>query len=47
MSKVRKTAGVLLLVALLVAYMRSSESTKRYVKHLLKQVQYLPYRYFI
>ncbi len=47
MFKVRKIAGIFVLVALLAAYMRSSESTKRYVKHLLKQVPYLPYRYFI
>ena len=28
-------------------YFSASESTRRYIKHLGKQVPYLPYRYFI
>ena len=29
------------------AFMMSSQSTKRYIVHLGKQVPFLPYRYFI
>lgn len=34
-------------VVLAVAYFTSSESTRRYVKHIGKQIPALPYRYFI
>lgn len=46
-----KTLSKVLLLAamagLVIAYFQASESTRRYVKHIGKQVPYLPYRYFI
>jgi hypothetical protein len=47
MKKFRKLLMLLMIVGLVVAYMQSSESTKRYIKHIGKQVPSLPYRYFI
>lgn len=46
--KIFKRLVLLLAVAgLVVAWSQSSESTKRYLKHIGKQVPSLPYRYFI
>ncbi len=45
----KKIFPVLILLGvafLFVKYMSASESKKRFIKHLLKQVQYLPGRYF-
>jgi len=47
MKKFKKLVMLLAVVGLIVAYMQSSESTKRYLKHIGKQVPSLPYRYFI
>jgi hypothetical protein len=47
MKKFKKLLMLLMIVGLVVAYMQSSESTKRYLKHIGKQVPALPYRYFI
>lgn len=46
--KTFKRLFLLLAVAgLVVAWFQSSESTKRYLIHIGKQVPSLPYRYFI
>lgn len=45
----RKLLPVLLLLGLALAttqYMRLDDSKKRFIKHLVKQVPYLPGRYF-
>lgn len=34
-------------MAAVVGFFTASESTRRYIVHLGKQVPYLPYRYFI
>jgi hypothetical protein len=47
MKKLKKLALVLILAGLVVAWFQSSESTKRYLIHIGKQVPALPYRYFI
>jgi hypothetical protein len=47
MKKAKKVLLVLAAVGLVAAYFSSSESTKRYLKHIGKQVPSLPYRYFI
>jgi len=47
MKKVRKIIMLLAVAGLVVAYFQSSESTKRYLKHIGRQVPSLPYRYFI
>jgi len=46
-SKIRAALGVALLAGAVAAYFSASESTRRYIKHLGKQVPYLPYRYLI
>lgn len=47
MKKAKRIVMLLALAGMVVAYFQSSESTKRYLKHIGKQVPYLPYRYFI
>jgi len=47
MKKIKRVMMLLVLAGMVVAYFQSSESTKRYLKHIGKQVPYLPYRYFI
>lgn len=47
MKKAKKVLMLLAAAGLVVAWFRSSESTKRYLKHIGKQVPSLPYRYFI
>lgn len=47
MKKARRVLVLLALAGLTAAYLSSSESTRRYVKHIGRQVPYLPYRYFI
>ena len=47
MKKLKKVTMLLAAAGLLAAYFSASESTRRYVKHLVSQVPYLPYRYFI
>ncbi len=46
-SKIRAAMGLALLAGAVAAYFSASESTRRYIKHLGKQVPYLPYRYLI
>lgn len=47
----KQKAGLVLLavaaVAAVAGFFTASESTRRYIVHLGKQVPYLPYRYFI
>lgn len=46
--KTLKRLFLLLVVAgLVLAWFRADESTRRYLKHIGKQVPALPYRYFI
>ena len=47
MKKARKVFLLLAMVALVAAYFNTSESTRRYLKHVGRQVPSLPYRYFI
>ncbi|MFH1149477.1 MAG: hypothetical protein V1748_03280 [Actinomycetota bacterium] len=47
MKRLRRVLLLLALAGLVAAYFSASESTRRYLKHLGKQVPYLPYRYFI
>lgn len=47
MKKTKKLLALLALVGLVALYLSSSDSTKRYIKHIGKQVPALPYRYFI
>lgn len=47
MRKLRKVLFLVFVIGLAAAYFSASESTRRYIKHLGKQVPYLPYRYFI
>lgn len=51
MEKLRKLAvpvlALLAVAGLAAGWLNASESTRRYVVHLGKQVPYLPYRYFI
>ena len=39
--------ALLAAAALAAGWMSASQSTRRYIVHLGKQVPYLPYRYFI
>ncbi len=45
-SKVKLLLLLMPVIALLTMYMRVDISKKRFIKHLLKQVPYLPGRYF-
>lgn len=47
MKRFRRLLLLLGVVVLAVAWFNSSESTRRYVKHIGKQIPALPYRYFI
>ena len=47
MKKARKVFLLLAMVGLVAAYFNTSESTRRYLKHIGRQVPSLPYRYFI
>jgi hypothetical protein len=47
MKKLKTVLLLLALAGMVAGYFRSSESTRRYLKHIGKQVPYLPYRYFI
>ncbi len=46
-AKVAMVAYLVMTVGAVVAFMTASQSTKRYIVHLGKQVPFLPYRYFI
>ncbi len=46
-NKIRAAVGLALLAGAAAAYFSASESTRRYIKHLGRQVPYLPYRYLI
>ena len=41
------TLGLILAIILIVLYSRLSYSHKRTIRHLLRQVPYLPARYFV
>jgi hypothetical protein len=47
MKTLKKLALVLVLAGLVAAWFQASESTRRYLIHIGKQVPALPYRYFI
>jgi uncharacterized protein YxeA len=47
MKKVMKALLLLALAAMVAGYFSTTESTRRYLKHIGKQVPHLPYRYFI
>ena len=47
MKHVKKALAVLVLAGAVAAWFQASESTRRYLKYIGKQVPYLPYRYFI
>lgn len=47
MKKARKVFLLLAMAGLAAAYFNTSESTRRYLKHIVRQVPSLPYRYFI
>jgi hypothetical protein len=47
MKTLKKLVMLLVVAGLVVAWFQSSESTKRYLKHIGKQIPALPYRYFI
>lgn len=47
MKTIKKLLPLLVLAGLVAAYFSASESTRRYIVHIGKQVPALPYRYFI
>ncbi|MBU1671409.1 MAG: hypothetical protein KKF41_01990 [Actinobacteria bacterium] len=47
MGSLKRLLALLALAGLVVAWFSAGESTRRYLKHLGRQVPYLPYRYFI
>lgn len=47
MKHLKMVIAVMALVAAVAAWFQASESTRRYLKHIGKQVPYLPYRNFI
>lgn len=47
MKRIKKIMPVLAVVAAAAAWFQASESTRRYLVYIGKQVPYLPYRYFI
>ena len=47
MKKVKKVVAILALAGAVAAWFSASESTRRYLVYIGKQVPYLPYRYFI
>jgi hypothetical protein len=47
MKTLKKLVMLLVVAGLVVAWFQSGESTKRYLKHIGKQIPALPYRYFI
>ncbi len=47
MKNLKKVVAVLVLAGAIAGWFQASESTRRYLKHIGKQVPYLPYRYFI
>jgi hypothetical protein len=47
MKHLKKVIAVLALSAAVAAWFQASESTRRYLVYIGKQVPYLPYRYFI
>lgn len=47
MSKFMKALAVIAVLAAVAGWLGASESTRRYLKHIGRQVPYLPYRYFI
>ncbi|MHB8895673.1 MAG: hypothetical protein ACYC99_10935 [Candidatus Geothermincolia bacterium] len=47
MKTTKRLVKLLLVAGLIVAWLQASDSTKRYLKHIGRQVPALPYRYFI
>lgn len=47
MKNLKKLLAVLVVAGAIAGWFSASESTRRYLKHIGKQVPYLPYRYFI
>ena len=47
MKNLKKVMAVLVVAGAIAGWFQASESTRRYLKHIGKQVPYLPYRYFI
>lgn len=47
MKNLKKVVAVLVVAGAIAGWFRASESTRRYLKHIGKQVPALPYRYFI
>jgi len=47
MKNLKKVVAVLVVAGAIAGWFQASESTRRYLKHIGKQVPYLPYRYFI
>jgi hypothetical protein len=39
--------GIILALVAVLVYSRMSESQRRYVAHLVKQIPYMPARYFV
>lgn len=47
MKNLKKVVAVLVVAGAIAGWFQASESTRRYLKHIGKQVPALPYRYFI
>lgn len=47
MKNVKKLLAVMVVAGAIAGWFQASESTRRYLKHVGKQVPCLPYRYFI
>jgi hypothetical protein len=47
MKHIKAIVALLALTGAVAAWFQASESTRRYLKYIGKQVPYLPYRYFI
>jgi len=47
MKMFKRLMLLVVIAGLIVAWTQSSESTKRYIIHIGKQVPSLPYRYFV
>jgi hypothetical protein len=47
MKRIKRVLAVMVLAGMIVGWFQASESTRRYLKHIGRQVPYLPYRYFI
>ena len=46
-KNLKKVLPVLVLMGMVAGWFQASESTRRYLVYIGKQVPYLPYRYFI